>query len=108
MSTPYFMDGMEPESDYTKDLKRAVDEVKADERWRREYMVLMERDREKVRLGRYCEKVAAIRRGKGKFSSESIAELMMIAPATVDNISAAIDAHPEWDDEEVAESLDFD
>ena len=103
-----FMDGMEPESDYTKDLEKAVDEVKADERWRREYMVMNELVREKVRLGRYSQTVAAVRRGRGKYSSEAIADLMMVDPYTVDMISAAIDAHPEWDDEEVAESLDFD
>lgn len=104
----HFMDGMEPESDYTKELEKAVDEVKADERWRREYMVLIERDREKVRLGGYVKTVAAVRRGRGKYPPEAIADLMMVDLDTVDSISAAIDAHPEWDDEEVAESLDFD
>ena len=103
-----FMDGMEPESDYTKDLEKAVDEVKADERWRREYMVLIERDREKVRLGRYSQTVAAVRRGRGKYPVEAISDMMMVDLDTIDAISATIDAHPEWDDEEVAESLDFD
>ena len=103
----HFMDGMEPGSEYTKDLEKAVDEVKADERWRREYMVMNELIRENRRMGGYVKTVAAVRRGRGKYSSETISDLMMIAPETVDSISAAIDAHPEWDDEEVAESLDF-
>ena len=87
---------------------KAVDEVIADERWRREYMVMNELIRENRRMGRWCQTVAAVRRGRGKYSSEAIAELMMVDPETVDAISTAIDAHPEWDDEEIAESLDFD
>ena len=103
-----FVDGMQPESEYTKELEKAVAEVKADEKWRREFMVLMERDREKMRLGRYMQKVASVRQSRGKFSPEVIAEIIMVQPAMVETIISAIDAHPEWDDEEVAESLDFD
>ena len=103
----HFMDGMDPESEYTKDLEKAVAEVKADEKWRREYMVLNELVREKVRLGGYVKTVTAVRRGRGKYTPEAIADLMMVQPTTVETIISTIDAHPEWDDEEVAENLNF-
>ena len=103
----HFMDGMDPDSEYTKDLEKAVADVKADEKWRREYMVLNELIRENRRLGRYTEKVASIRQSRGKIPTELIAEIVTIQPAMVDTIISIIDAHPEWDDEEVAENLDF-
>ena len=104
----YFMDGREPNSAYTRSLAAAVEEVKSDAEWRRDYMVLLERDMENKRLGRHCQTVSAVRRGREKYSAEAIADLMMVTPATVNMILSAIDAHPEWNDEEVAENLDFD
>ena len=102
------MDGMDPDSEYTKDLEKAVADVKADEKWRREYVVLNELIRDNRRLGGYATKVASVRQTRGKYPPELIAEIILVQPAMVDAIISAIDAHPEWDDEEVAENLDFD
>ena len=103
-----FMDGMEPGSEYTKDLDRAVEEVKADEKWRREFMVMNELVRENRRLGRYAEKVAAVRHNRAEYSEEAIAKFMLVDPTVVASIISAIDTHPEWNDEEVAERVEFD
>ena len=103
-----FMDGMEPGSEYTKDLDRAVEEVKADEKWRREFMVMNELVRENRRLGRYAEKVAAVRHNRAEYSEEAIAKFMLVDPTVVASIISVIDTHPEWNDEEVAESVEFD
>ena len=103
-----YMDGCTPESDYAKALQKAVEEVKADEKWRREYMVLNELVRDKVRLGGYVKTVAAVRRGRNKYPPEVIEDFMGIDLETIESIFSAIDAHPDWDDEEIAEYLDFD
>ena len=103
-----FMDGMEPGSEYTKDLDRAVEEVKADEKWRREFMVMVERDREKMRLGGNMRTVAQVRRNRTDFSQDTMAKFMMVDPIVVSAIITTIDAHPEWNDEEVAENVEFD
>ena len=102
-----FMDGMAPKSDYARGLEKAVEEVKTERKWRREYMLLMERDREKMLLGEYKDKVAVIREGRDVMPPELMARVLKISIEAVDEISAAIDAHPEWDDEEVAENLFF-
>ena len=102
-----YMDGAEPDSEYTKNLHRDVEEVKESKEWRREYMVMMERDRNNIDLGKYAEKVAIIR----GFGSESVdakdklAKTLRIQPQTVTLILNRIDAHPDWDDEEVAEDI---
>ena len=71
-------------------------------------MVLMERDRENRRMGRYDQTVAAVRRGRNKYPPEVIEDFMGIDLETIESIFSAIDAHPDWDDEEIAEYLDFD
>ena len=103
-----FMDGMEPGSEYTKDLDRAVEEVKADEKWRREFMVMNELVRESRRMGGYAVKVGQIRKNRNRFCSDELADIVIVSPETVTSIITMIDAHPEWNDEEVAESVEFD
>ncbi len=102
-----YMDGAAPESDYTRALESAVMEIRRDEKWRRDYMVLAERDREKVRLGRYADRVAHVRKFRGRFGADELAELYTLQPKALTAILDAIDAHPDWDDETVAENVDF-
>ena len=102
-----YMDGHAPESSYTKALDSAVTDVRKDEKWRREYMVLMERDREKMRLGRYSQSVAQARKFRNRFSQGELAEFCFVSPDLLKAILDTIDAHPDWDDEQVAENVDF-
>ena len=103
-----YMDGGAPESPYTRALDAAVAEIRADKKWRREYMVLVERDRENRRMGEYRLQVRQIRKFRNRFASEEMAEICMLRPEAVKAILNAIDAHPDWDDEQVAENVDFD
>ena len=102
-----YMDGSEPESSYTQALESAVTDVRGDEKWRREYMVLIERDREKLRLGRYTQSVAQVRKSRSRFNPDEQASIYFVDLKTVHAILNTIDAHPDWDDEQVAESVDF-
>ena len=102
-----YMDGLAPEDSYTKALDSAVMDVRKDEKWRREYMVLMERDREKMRLGEHRVRVAQARRFRNRFDQEELAEFCLISPELLKAILDTIDAHPDWDDEQVAENVDF-
>ena len=102
-----YMDGAAPESEYARALESAVTEIRRDEKWRRDYMVLAERDREKVRLGRYADRVAHVRKFRGRFGADELAELYTLQPKALTAILDAIDAHPDWDDETVAENVDF-
>ena len=102
-----FMDGMEPGSDYTRDLEKAVEEVRGDEKWRREFMVMNELLRENRRLGGNIRTVSQIRKNRRELTKEAMARYMLVDPMIVASIITAIDAHPDWDDEEIAESIDF-
>ena len=102
-----YMDGLMPADDYTRALDNAVADIRADEKWRREYMVLAERDREKMRLGEYRGKVSLVRRSRDRFKADDLASIYYIDLETVKTILDTIDAHPDWDDETVAENVDF-
>ena len=103
-----YMDGFAPESGYTKALDSAVSDVRKDEKWRREYMVLIERDRANQRLGEHRKSVSQVRMSRSRFNADEQASIFLIDLQTVQDILNTIDAHPEWDDEQVAENVDFD
>ena len=100
-----YMDGFAPENSYTKALDSAVTDVRKDEKWRREYMVLNEAFREKIRLGRYAQSVAGVRNSRNSVDDKTLMRILMLHPSTYQAILDTIDAHPEWDDEEVAENV---
>ena len=101
-----YMDGFAPDSAYTKELDQAVAEVRTDEKWRREYMVLNEMLRENRRLGEYKTRVAQVRKFMTRYASDELAEIYIIQPEVVKAILEAIDAHPDWDDEQIAENIE--
>ena len=103
-----YMDGAAPESGYTRALDSAVAEIRRDEKWRLDYMLLSEKLRESERLGRYADRVAHARKFRGRFGADELAEICFVSPQLLKAILDAIDAHPDWDDETVAENVDFD
>ena len=101
------MDGFKPDSDYTKMLDEAVEYVRSDDQWRREYMVLVERDRENRRLGENRRSVSQVRAFRHEFSEEQLSKITFFPPYVLKSILDAIDAHPDWDDEKIAETIEY-
>ena len=102
-----YMDGAAPESEYARALESAVTEIRRDEKWRRDYMLLSEKLRESKRLGECKRSVTQVRKFRHRFSADELAEIYILHPKAVKAILDAIDAHPDWDDETVAENVDF-
>ena len=71
-------------------------------------MVLMERDRTNRRLGEYKRSVAQVRAFRNEFQPEQLARIVFVTPELLASILDTIDAHPDWDDEQVVENVDFD
>ena len=103
-----YANGSAPESAYTRALENAVADIRKDEKWRVEYMMLVERDRRNRRLGERTRSVAQVRKFRNRFGADELAEIYILQPQAVEAILDAIDAHPDWDDETVAENVDFD
>ena len=102
-----YMDGHKPESEYAKEVDSAVMDVRADEKWRLELMLLNEMLRENRRIGDYRTKVSQVRRGRKRFSFDELADVYFLDPELLKDILDTLDEHPDWDDETVAEHLDF-
>ena len=102
-----YMDGAAPDNDYTRELDRAVEDVRTDSKWRQEYMVLNEMMRERERFGERRRSVAQVRKFRNRFASEELAEICFVSPEILNAILDAIDTHPDWDDETIAENVDF-
>lgn len=102
-----YMDGCQPDDDYTRKLESAVADVRTDEKWRREYMVLNELIRDNKRLGGYTRSVAQARKLRKRYAQDELAEICLVSPELLKTILDAIDTHPDWDDEQIAENVDF-
>ena len=103
----HYMNGNQPTSEYTKELDQAVSAVKSSEEWRREYMTLIERDQENFRLGGYTDKVASIREGSGIVDDNVLMKVLRITPNIFYLVKDEISRHPDWDDEQVAEEIEW-
>ena len=93
--------------DFVRRLDSAVAEVRRDEKWRREYMVLNELLWDSKRLGENKRTVRLVRNSRHRFGRKELADIYYLTPKSVALILDTIDAHPDWDDEQIAESVDF-
>ena len=102
-----YMEGFKPDSDYTRMLNEAVEYVRSDDQWRREYMVLNEMLKENQRLGENRRSVAQVRAFRHEFSQEQLSKITFFPPYVLKSVLDAIDTHPDWDDEKIAESIEY-
>lgn len=102
-----YMDGSAPNSEYTRALDKAVEEIRSDEKWRREYMVLNEMIKSRERLAEHRRSIAQVRAFRNELQMDQLARFAFISQEALKSILDAIDTHPEWDDEQVAENVDF-
>jgi len=92
-------------TDYTKSLDVAVQRVKNDEEWRRDYMTLYMRDRENQKIGRLADKISLIQSKKNKYDEDTLSDLYEISKIECQKIIYYLNNYPELDDEEIAEKL---
>ena len=97
------MNGNKPKSDYARMLDDAVKEIKQNEERRREYMSIYANAADMKELGDYRTYVRQVR--GSTVSDDILTAVLKIALTTIQNIRALISAHPDWDDEDVAEEV---
>ena len=109
---------------YTESLKEEITEVKESEEWRRRYMKLFIRDRENIELGKEIgEKIGkeigektGEEKGKLKvgirmlkrneeIANEEVAEVLGYDLAVIQKMRDLIQAHPDWEAEQIASEL---
>ena len=98
-----YMNGNEPRSDYAKLLDDAVKEIKQNEERRREYMSISANAADEREIGDYRTYVRQVR--GSTVSDDILTAVLKITLSTIQDIRSVISAHPDWDDEDVAEEV---
>ena len=52
-------------------------------------------------------RVAQVRKFRNRYNPDELAEICFVSPEVLIVILDTIDAHPDWDDEQIAENVDF-
>ncbi len=102
-----YMDTGIAASDYTKALDAEVENIKSDEKWRLEYMNVMENFARERYLARTELLISQIRNAIGKLGSRQMAEFFRLPEANCEETIQMIQAHPDWDDEQIAEEVSW-
>ena len=94
-------------TEYTRALDAEVESVKSDEKVRMQYMLLVEAYAQHEELGAYKKVVSQIRKVIGRFSPKQMASVFDVNEKDCTAVIECIDAHPDWDNERVAEEIDW-
>ena len=95
-------------SEYTKELEQEVTFVKSDKKWRQEYMLMSEAYMLQRDLGMHETVVRLARKHRKKYPVVSeLADILDVTVPDCENIIAVLDSHPDWDDEKIAEEIDW-
>ena len=98
----HYIGGDEPKSKLTHMLDEEVQAVKSSEKWRREYMLLWERDEDNIELGTYRHLVKQCR--KLDLSRLKLAtDILDCDESEIETIKSLINDNPELNDKEIAQ-----
>ena len=92
-------------TEYTKSLDKEVATVKADEKFRRQYMLYMEALANEKNLGEYKRVVSLIRKSIKRLSTQEMADYFDVTEENCADVINCIQEHPDWDDEQIAEEI---
>ena len=105
-----YLDRSEVTGPYSKELDDAVNELKSNEERGQEYMMLMTYGAEQRAAGKYIGLVEQIRRWYIKKSAMSVQDAASYAGITIpqfEGVLSLIKEHPDWDDEDIADRVDW-
>lgn len=92
---------------YTKALDAEVENIKSDEKVRTQYMLLMEAYARERNMGKYITQVSQIRDSMDEFSTKQMSKYFKVKENACMNAIKCIMTHPDWDNEQVAEAIDW-
>lgn len=105
-----YLDREEVTGPYSKELDDAVNDLKSNEERGQEYMMLMTYGAEQKAAGKYIGKVELIRgwyEDKDDLPAERMAKSLRISLPIFEGVLSMIKAHPDWDDEEIADKANW-
>lgn len=100
-----YMSGRKPAGDYAESLDDAVKKVKANEKWRIDYMSLTMRIDEAKEIADLNRVVSVLKKLRKILTKEELASALDLDLFQLNNILDAIDANPDKTDWEIAEII---
>ncbi len=100
-----YMDSGVATTEYTKSLDEEVANIKADENFRREYMLYMEALATEKSIGEYKRVVAQIRKSLNRLSTHDMADYFDVNEQDCSAVIDCIREHPNWNDEDIAREI---
>ena len=95
-------------TEYTKALDAEVESIKSDEKVRMQYMLMMEAFAHERSMGKYIHLISLIRNAIGDFTTKQMAKYFVVSEKFCEDAVKCIQTHPDWDDEQIAEQIDWD
>ena len=84
-----------------------VESVKSDEKVRIQYMLLLEAYARERYIGEYIRVVSQIRDAIGDFTTKQMAKYFKVKEKACKDAVECIAAHPDWNDEQIADQVDW-
>lgn len=97
-----YMGGAEPNSELTRMLDNEVKAVKSNDKWRREYMTLYMRDKEREKVGIYAEKISVIK-DNTELDINLVSQITKLSKDDIFKIKDLIKSNPAKDNIELSE-----
>ena len=102
-----YMSGKTPDDGYAKTLDKAVKKVKANEKWRRDYMTFAMKMKESNELTGLSIIISAVKKSRNKLTEQDMLEIFNLNSEQLSVILEAIDSNPDMDEWELANTILF-
>ena len=102
-----YMDTGVASAEYTKALDAEVEGIKSDEKVRMQHTLLMEAYAHERSMGEYIKVVSLIRNAIGDFTTSQMSKYFKVKEKACEDVIACITTHPDWDDEQIADHVDW-
>ena len=101
----HYMAGEQVDNGYAKDLDNAVSKVKANEKWRRDYMTFAMKVREENEIVVLVDRISAIKVGRNNVDNEMLMNMFHLDEDQLNEILSLLDKYPDKDEWELAEMI---
>ena len=100
-----YIDGEQPTSDYADRLNKSVENVKANEKWRRDYMTFAMKVKEENEVAVLANNISSISKLRDEMSNNRLADIFNLEEDQLTEILTLLDKYPDKDEWELAEMI---
>ena len=100
-----YIDGEQPTSEYANRQNKSVENVKANEKWRRDYMTMAMKIKEENKVAVLADRISAIRELRNDMTNDKIMKIYHLEEEQLNEILSLLDKYTNKDEWELAEMI---